>query len=150
MGRPGKNQQEKDQEKDQKPNPLAEAQKQFDAAQQKFDDITTSPDSTQEEKDAVKAELDDAAKLLDGVKTLGLTPPTPPSSETRKYHTLSCIYSMGRYPKLGLKFTNGILVASPDQYEAAKNSPLWNRDFADGTRLARGASHVKVVKEASV
>lgn len=130
-----------------KVDPLAESQKAFDLAKEKFDDITTSPDSTQEEKDAVKAEFDEAKQLHEAIKSLQLAPPSAPSSETRKYFTISCLWAHGRYPKLNLKFTNGIAVVNAEQYAAAKESKLWNREIFDGAGHAHAGSGVKVVKE---
>lgn len=130
-----------------KVDPLAEAQKKVDEALLKSEEVLTSGEYSEEEKLAVKVELDDANKLLGAVKDLGLEPPVKPSSETRKFFTLSCQWSQGRYPKLGLKFTNGIAVVGPEQFEAAKASTFWNREIFEGTKRANSGSSVKVVKE---
>ena len=129
-----------------KADPLAEASKVFETAKEKFDAVSASDDFSAEEKESVKVELNDAEKMLNAVKELGLEPPAKPSSETRKFYTLSCTWAHGRYPKLGLKFTNGIAVVNPEQYELAKSSSLWNREIFDGTSRANSGQAVKVVK----
>lgn len=130
-----------------KVDPLAEAQKKYDEAKLKSEEVLTSEEFSPEEKAAVKAEVDDAEKLLSAIVELNLEAPAKPSSETRKYFTISCLWAHGRYPKLGLKFTNGIAVVNTEQYELAKESKLWGREIFDGVRNANSGSSVKVVKE---
>lgn len=129
-----------------KADPIVEAQKAFDAAESKFNAVNGSEEFSAEEKEAVRVEYEDAKKTLDAVKSLGLQAPAKPSSETRTLKTISCRWAHGRYPKLGLKFTNGIAVVNMEQYEAAKASTLWNREIFDGVKAANAGGSVKVTQ----
>lgn len=141
MGRPSKAATEQ-----QKADPLVEAQKAYDAAKLKSDAVNGSEDFSAEEREAVRVELEDAEKMLAAVKELGLDAPAKPSSESRKLYTLSCLWAQGRYPKLGLKFTNGIAVVTPEQHDLAKASTLWNREIFDGPGSANAGGSVKVTQ----
>lgn len=125
---------------------LEEAKDLLADAQQKFDAVMAKEDTTDDERAAVKAELEGAKKMVEEIEATLAPQPAKPNSQDREFHTISCVYANGQYPKLGIKFRNHIAVVNNDQLAAAKASRLWNRDIFAGVKPSPKTA-VKVVKE---
>jgi hypothetical protein len=97
----------------------------------------TEPVVTVNGKDYTHAELQ--AILARSQNNAGTTPEaTPPKPPSGDFVAMECIYTRGRYPKLGLMFTNGSDTITKEKYDELQKNPFFKQLVKKGEIAPRG------------